>query len=168
MSTTVVIDVDGVMTDGTFWYTESGKVMKRFGPDDAGALHVLREYFPIQFISADQRGFKITQRRIVHDMGYRLELVKELDRAYWLEQQYRGDYIYIADGFEDVQALVNAAYGIAPANAHPFAKRAANKVLKRSGGDRAVAEACNHLLVRYRQVNILGQPVDPLSTGVEL
>ena len=36
-----VIDVDGVMTDGQFYYTAEGKVMKVFGPNDHDALLLL-------------------------------------------------------------------------------------------------------------------------------
>ena len=35
---TFVVDVDGVLTDGGFYYDEAGKRYKRFGPDDADAL----------------------------------------------------------------------------------------------------------------------------------
>ena len=33
-----ILDVDGVMTTGQFFYTAGGKVMKVFGPDDSDAL----------------------------------------------------------------------------------------------------------------------------------
>ena len=47
-----VLDVDGVMTTGHFFYTKSGKVMKMFGPDDHDALLLLKKHtivFAIQF-----------------------------------------------------------------------------------------------------------------------
>lgn len=55
-----VFDVDGVMTDGKFYYTEKGKVMKKFGPDDNDALSLLDPFMEIRFISGDKRGFSIT------------------------------------------------------------------------------------------------------------
>jgi len=36
-----ILDVDGVMTTGQFFYTEDGKTMKVFGPDDHNALTLL-------------------------------------------------------------------------------------------------------------------------------
>jgi 3-deoxy-D-manno-octulosonate 8-phosphate phosphatase (KDO 8-P phosphatase) len=37
-----IIDVDGVMTDGKFYYSDKGKVMKVFGADDNDALSLLK------------------------------------------------------------------------------------------------------------------------------
>ena len=39
-----VLDVDGVMTDGRFYYNIEGKVIKIFGPDDHDALTLLKPY----------------------------------------------------------------------------------------------------------------------------
>ena len=36
-----ILDVDGVMTDGTFAYTVDGKVTKMFGPHDADGLELI-------------------------------------------------------------------------------------------------------------------------------
>ena len=36
----VVSDVDGVLTDGSFYYDETGKCMKKFGRDDADSLKI--------------------------------------------------------------------------------------------------------------------------------
>ena len=44
---TVVLDVDGVLTDCKFYYSESGKVLKVFGPDDNDALKLLDQFFEI-------------------------------------------------------------------------------------------------------------------------
>ena len=55
-------DVDGVLTDGKFYYSESGKIMKKFGADDNDALSLLDPYIKIQFISGDKRGFSISKK----------------------------------------------------------------------------------------------------------
>ena len=57
-----VLDVDGVMTSGKFLYTDQGKIMKEFGPHDAYSLKKIREHVNIFFISADERGFKISKK----------------------------------------------------------------------------------------------------------
>ena len=44
-----ILDVDGVMTTGQFLYTKSGKTEKVFGPDDADALNILKNYMKIIF-----------------------------------------------------------------------------------------------------------------------
>ena len=47
----LILDVDGVMTDGKFYYSDKGKVMKVFGADDNDALSLLKEYIKIIFVS---------------------------------------------------------------------------------------------------------------------
>ena len=42
-----VLDLDGVMTDGKFYYTKLGKIAKKFGPDDGDALNILKKYLKI-------------------------------------------------------------------------------------------------------------------------
>ncbi len=69
---TFVLDVDGVLTDGSFLYDERGKAYKVFGPDDADALKVLSKYVDIVFTSQDKRGFNISKKR-VNDMGFELK-----------------------------------------------------------------------------------------------
>ena len=137
----LVIDVDGVLTDGTFLYDSKGKQMKAFGPDDADALQILRSVMEIIFVSADERGFAISRSR-VNDMGFELNLVPSSQRLEWLTNHYPLERLaYIGDSFQDLSILRSVALGICPANGHPAAKRAANVVTKAKGGDRAVASS---------------------------
>ena len=45
--------------------------------------------------------------------------------------------------------MSKVGYSIAPSNSDENAKKQANYVTKRSGGDRAVAEACVHILKKF-------------------
>lgn len=145
-----VFDVDGVMTDGKFYYTSDGKVMKRFGPDDNDALSFLDNYMKIQFISGDKRGFPITEKRIGQDMNRSVELVSTVRRIEWIEKRYDPKtVIYMGDGIFDSLVFKKVAYSIAPANADSYAKETANYVTNREGGDRAVAEAVFHVIETF-------------------
>ena len=145
-----VLDVDGVMTSGGFYYTADGKVMKRFGPDDHDGLTLLKPHLDIRFITGDSKGFPISQKRIVDDMKFPLDLVSTVNREEWIRSLYDpAEVIFMGDGIFDHYVFRMVAYGIAPANADANAKRHAHYVCQRSGGDRAVAEACLHLLDRF-------------------
>ena len=138
------------MTDGRFLYSEQGKVYKVFGADDADGLALLRSNLKIHFVSGDRRGFPITQKRIVEDMKYPLDLVSTIDRVDWIAERYPLDeVIYMGDGIFDHYVFRRVLYGIAPANASPIAKRAAHHVTEKGGADRAVAEACLHILEKF-------------------
>ena len=57
----VLFDVDGVFTDGCFYYSAQGKIIKVFGPHDGDGIKLLRALgLTISAISADQRGFSIS------------------------------------------------------------------------------------------------------------
>lgn len=145
-----VLDVDGVMTTGQFYYSSEGKVFKVFGPDDNDALSLLNRHLKIHFITGDKRGFSISKKRIVDDMHYPLDIVSTIHRIDWIQEHCDPmATIYMGDGIFDHYVMRKVAYSIAPANAHPLAKRFASYSTNSSGGNRAVAEACLHILERF-------------------
>ena len=151
-----ILDVDGVMTTGQFLYTAEGKVMKVFGPDDNDGLSLLRQYLEIRFVTGDKKGFPISSKRIVDDMKYPLDVVSTIRRVDWIRELYPLErVIFMGDGIFDHYVMREVGYAIAPANADALAKQAAHYVTERSGGDRAVAEACLHILEKFFE------PYDP-------
>lgn len=150
----VIFDVDGVMTTGQFFYSADGKAMKVFGPDDNDALNELANFVDIRFVSADSKGFEISRKRITDDMGFRLELVSSGERVNWIKQICElTNVVYMGDGIFDHLIMDQVGYSIAPGNAFVSAKRAANYVTERTGGDRAVAEACAHIVLKFFSKN---------------
>lgn len=148
--TCFVLDVDGVMTSGQFFYTADGKVMKLFGPDDNDGLSLLKSYLEIRFITGDKKGFPISKRRIVDDMKFPLDVVSTVRRVEWIKERYPLDnVIYMGDGIFDHYVMREVGYSIAPFNADKLAKQYADHVTERAGGDRAVAEACLHILEKF-------------------
>ena len=53
---------------------------------------------------------------------------------------------YIGDDIPDVPLLRRVGFGVAPADAHPEARRAAAWVTERPGGRGAVREVIDHIL----------------------
>jgi len=151
-----ILDVDGVMTSGQFLYTAKGKAMKVFGADDNDAISLLRPYLEVRFVTGDKKGFAISKKRIVDDMGFSLDLVSTIRRIEWIKKWYPTDkVIYMGDGIFDHYVMRSVGYAIAPSNADRLAKQHADYVTKRAGGDRAVAEACLHILIKFFE------PYDP-------
>lgn len=144
-----ILDVDGVLTDGGFYYTEKGKVMKKFGADDNDALSLLRPYMNIVFVTGDKRGFEISNRRIM-DMHFNLELVSTIKRIDWIREHYNpAETVYMGDGIFDHYVMREVGYSIATADADEHAKKYADYITERYGGKRAVAEACLHIMDRF-------------------
>ena len=164
-----ILDVDGVMTNGNFYYSIEGKVLKCFGPDDSDALSILKKYMSIEFISGDKKGFNISKKRISDDMGYKLSLVSTIKRKEWIEERYNlDDVIYMGDGIFDVLVMDVVGYSIATANADKNAINAADFVTERNGGNRAVSEACIHILKKFYGLKSLKEEINSankLNTG---
>jgi 3-deoxy-D-manno-octulosonate 8-phosphate phosphatase (KDO 8-P phosphatase) len=145
-----ILDVDGVMTTGHFFYTVDGKVMKIFGPDDNDALSLLKQHIEIRFITGDKKGYPISRKRIVDDMNFPLDVVSTIRRVDWIKERYPLEQvIYMGDGIFDHYVMRDVGYAIAPGNADKLAKQHANFVTERSGGDRAVAEASLHIMEKF-------------------
>lgn len=141
-----ILDVDGVLTNGQFYYSDQGKVFKKFGPHDADGLKAINKYLSIRFISADKRGFGITKKRI-EDMGFDVVLVAEETRSSWVESNYNFEnLVFMGDGLYDVPVLKKSKFSIAPNNAVNEAKLAADFTTNADGGNGAVYEACMHLI----------------------
>jgi 3-deoxy-D-manno-octulosonate 8-phosphate phosphatase (KDO 8-P phosphatase) len=144
-----IVDVDGVMTDGKFYYSEKGKVLKCFGPDDNDALKLLKKFMDIQFVTGDKRGFRITKKRI-SDMKFNVQLVSTIQRLEWIKKNFNlSEVIYMGDGIFDHYIMKKVSYSIAPANADDNCKKSSDYTTKRNGGDRAVSEACLHILKKF-------------------
>jgi 3-deoxy-D-manno-octulosonate 8-phosphate phosphatase (KDO 8-P phosphatase) len=145
-----ILDVDGVLTTGQFFYTTDGKVMKVFGADDNDGLSLLKPHIQIRFVTGDKKGFDISKKRIVDDMGFELEIVSTIHRVDWIAERYPLEsVIYMGDGIFDHYVMLKTGYSIAPANADKNAKAHASFITERSGGDRAVAEASLHILEKF-------------------
>ena len=145
-----LLDVDGVMTNGQFIYSNKGKIQKIFGPDDHDGLSILSEFIEIRFITGDRKGFDISKKRIVDDMNFKLNLVSTVKRLDWIKKNYSlKRVIYMGDGILDYLVMDKVFYSISPANGHEFAKKSADYITRCNGGERAVAEASLHIMKKF-------------------
>ena len=148
-----ILDVDGVLTDGKFHYTDQGKVMKVFGSDDADALNLIKDDMNILFISGDKKGFEISKKR-VEDMGFEIRYASTSQRVNWIKTNcfYNlNETIYMGDGIFDSLVFDEVGFSIAPANAFEHTKKQASIVTKRKGGEGAVAEAVFYIITELME-----------------
>lgn len=138
-----ILDVDGVLTDGKFIYSNQGKKYKVFGPHDHDGLKMIKDLISVEFITADKNGYAITKRRVVNDMKFKLSLVSEKIRINYLEKKFGlKNIIYMGDGIFDAEILKKSFYGIAPKNSRTEAKKSADFITESKSGEGAVLDAC--------------------------
>ena len=146
----LILDVDGVFTDGKIYYSETGKFFKVFGPDDHDAINAIREKICITVVSADSSGLDITKRRIEGDLKLEVNLVGSKDRVNWIAKRFDpAECVYMGDGIFDPLVFKVVRYSIAPSNASQRTRSAASFVTENKGSEGAVAEAIIHLSDKF-------------------
>ena len=58
------MDVDGVMTDGKFIYSDKGKIYKIFGAHDSDGLKLIKNKMSILFVTTDLRGLRFQKKNL--------------------------------------------------------------------------------------------------------
>lgn len=146
----LVMDVDGVLTDGTFLWSASGEESKRFSFEDVmGLSRARRAGLTLGLISGedsplvDRFAEKIGILKVAKGCKEKGVALDEFSKSTGIPL---GRIAYIGDDVNDLPALTIAGLGVAPANAQPPVKAAAALVLERSGGQGAVRELVEMIL----------------------
>lgn len=151
----LVLDVDGVLTDGRLYYSDTGGESKAFHVRDGyGLKAVQREGIQVAVISG--RRSAAVERRL-DELGIRLRALGRDDKLAALDELLAGselaDYGRVAcvgDDVPDLAIMQVACVAIAVADAHPAVLAAAHARTALPGGHGAVREVCD-LLVAARQ-----------------
>ncbi len=141
----VVLDVDGVLTEGGMHYTSDGHEMKRFNVKDGmGISKAIAQGVEFGIISAALRSEVVLYRAEM--LGIKHVYVGSTPKAEVLESwlykmnlSYE-NVAYIGDDINDVELLSKVGIGAAPQDAVPAAKKAAKIVLTKNGGQGCVRE----------------------------
>jgi 3-deoxy-D-manno-octulosonate 8-phosphate phosphatase (KDO 8-P phosphatase) len=150
----LVLDVDGVLTDGRLHYGPKGETLKVFHVRDGhGIKQVAGAGIAVAIISG--RNSTAVARR-ARELGIRLVVQGSNDKLAALARlaQSRGITLEqcacVGDDTPDAPILAAAGLGIAVADAHGDALAAADLVTTRRGGDGAVREVCDWLIAARR------------------
>ena len=146
----LLLDVDGVLTDGKLHFTSDGKEFKSFDAlDGHGIAMALRVGLTIGFISG--RPSKATTQRAA-DLGVKIVLQKPSNKMDMVEEVKRqhgfanDEIAFVGDELVDLPPLRRVGLAVAVSNAVDEVKRAAHYVTRRRGGDGAVREVIEMIL----------------------
>jgi 3-deoxy-D-manno-octulosonate 8-phosphate phosphatase (KDO 8-P phosphatase) len=150
----LVLDVDGVLTDGGLYYGPRGEPLKKFNVKDGMGIRRAREAgISIAFITGEksQAVLRRAEKLKVRDVYLGVEdkqgaLEKFLSKRH-LEAE---ETAYVGDDVNDLPPMRRVGLAIAVADAMPAVRRAAHWVTLRRGGDAAVREVCDILLKSRR------------------
>lgn len=144
-------DVDGVLTDGGLLFSESGETLKRFHTLDGHGLKMLQKagITPVIITGRDSQPL----RTRLHALGIQHAHFGTEDKRPAAEQTLQTlgmgwvDAAAMGDDWPDLPVMRQCAFACAPANAHAEVMAAAHYVTQLRGGDGAVREFCDVLLV---------------------
>lgn len=146
----LVLDVDGVFTDGGVYYSEEGEMAKKFDMRDGMGLEVLRES-NVEVITLTSENSKLVAQRMV-----KLQIKEAFfgikDKYSFLKQFLAsknssfGAVAYVGDDINDLTNMLSSGWSFAPANATPIVKLNADFVLGTASGSGAIREVCETIL----------------------
>jgi YrbI family 3-deoxy-D-manno-octulosonate 8-phosphate phosphatase len=147
----LVLDVDGVMTDGGMYYGEGGDEFKKFHTRDGVAVRRLTK-----------KGFQVG----IISSGFNVNLINKRADLLGIQQVYAGEepkleiltqwissmdiemsqVAFIGDDLNDKALMENVGFSACPANAEEPIKQTANLVLSKNGGEGCIREFVDNYL----------------------
>ena len=143
-------DVDGVLTDGGLYISESGETLKRFHTLDGHGIKMLREagITPAVITGRDSSALRHRLNALgIEHVRYgtedKLPAAQQMLAALQLDWHQAAA---IGDDWPDLPVLRRSQFACAPANAHAEVRSVAHMVTEQSGGAGAARAFCDMLL----------------------
>lgn len=146
----LILDVDGVLTDGNLYYSDTGTDLKTFHVHDGLGLKMLQN----------------TGIQVAIITGHNSPLIKIRMQALKIAHIYQGqehkvnaftdlltklnihpeNVCYFGDDLPDLPLMRKAGFAVTVPNGTSFAKKEADWVTRNEGGDGAVRELCDMIM----------------------
>ncbi|MFL0810199.1 MAG: HAD family hydrolase [Agarilytica sp.] len=146
----LVLDVDGVLSDGKIYFTNSGEEIKAFNTLDGHGIKMLRNS-GVEVGIITGRNSKIVEKR-ASDLGIHLLIQGREDKYSALEDMLSehavslNEIAFLGDDYPDLHVMTRIGLPMSVLNAHP-------EVVMRSwwqsdvkGGEGAVRQACDFIM----------------------
>ena len=146
----ILTDVDGVLTDGSRYYSEKGEILKKFHVRDGMGINILlRNGIPTCIVTKERS-------RIVAKWGKDMNIKKK----YWgvIQKERKlsqicddfkieaSEIAYIGDDVNDIKLLSKVGFSAAPNDSIEQVKKLVNYTCKKNGGEGAFREISDMIL----------------------
>ncbi len=146
----IAFDVDGVMTDGGLYYSDSGEEFKRFNSLDGHGLKMLRASgVEIAIITGrtsrcvEARALNLGISHLYQGVENKLDAMVDLLNKLKLS---RDAAAYMGDDIVDLTVMRHVGLAISVPEAPQLVREHSAYVTRRSGGHGAVREACEMIM----------------------
>jgi YrbI family 3-deoxy-D-manno-octulosonate 8-phosphate phosphatase len=153
----LVLDVDGVMTDGGMYYSENGDQIKKFNTKDGMAIqHLTKNGYQVAIISSGYTTEMIQKRaellgvqRVYVGRDPKLTVLNQFCEELGIELN---QVAIIGDDVNDLPVIKKVGFSAAPSDAMNTVKSNVDVILTKKGGDGCVRE--------FIDAYILAQPLN--------
>jgi 3-deoxy-D-manno-octulosonate 8-phosphate phosphatase, YrbI family len=151
----VALDVDGVLTDGTFIWGPNGEEYKQFSFSDVMGISIASKAGIIfTLISGEDNALidRFAQKMKIADVYKgtkdKAAALISFSKKYKLELN---QICFMGDDVNDISALELVGLSAAPANAHESVKQKVKLVTTKAGGNGAVRELLDLILLKNEE-----------------
>ena len=146
----LVLDVDGVLTDGKLYFDQDGNELQSFNTRDGLGLKALQRCGIEIAILSGRMSAAVTHRMAQLEIEHvyqgrenKLDAFMQLLKLTAIDAQ---QVCYVGDDWIDLPVLLRAGLAVSVADADELVKEQVHWVTQRKGGDGAVREICNLIL----------------------
>lgn len=146
----LVLDVDGVFTDGCVYYGAEGELMKKFDMRDGMGLEILRQHNVEVVVITSENSDLVAKRMQKLQIKHTFLGVKDkhsfLQNFINQQQTSWANLAYVGDDVNDLANLCTVGWSFAPANATSIVKLQVDFTLTHNSADGAIREVCEWVM----------------------
>ncbi|MGE3978000.1 MAG: KdsC family phosphatase [Nitrospira sp.] len=149
-------DVDGVLTDAGMYYSESGDEWKKFNTRDGMGIKLLQKAGLITAIVTQERTRLVARRaeklaipELHQGVMDKLSVIRDMATRHGISLR---QVAYIGDDINDIETLKAVGLSAAPADGLPQVLEIVNYVCRQKGGEGAVRELAEMILISLNGV----------------
>lgn len=153
----MLTDVDGVLTDGGMYYTESGEYMKKFNARDGMAVELLdKENIKTAFITREKstivkkRAIKLRISKYYLGIKNKESLLPKICRDFHVKPT---EIAYIGDDINDLNIMKKVGFTATPKDGIKEIKKIVDYTSSKTGGDCTFREITD-LIISHRKNNL--------------
>jgi len=155
----LVLDVDGVLTDGKLYFDNAGNEMKAFNTRDGLGIKLLQQCGVEVAVITGRKSSIVSQRMAQLDIRHVYQGREDKLKAFTHLLEATGigteQVCFAGDDWIDLPVLLKAGLAISVADADDYVKDRVHWVTQRNGGEGAVREICNLILAAKGQDRIM-------------
>jgi len=147
----LILDVDGVLTDGGMYFTESGDQAKKYNTKDGmGILHLTRSGFQVGIISSGFTAEMVKKRAEILKIQHfylgrdpKISILKEWCKNLNISLS---QVAMIGDDVNDLEIIQQIGFSACPSDAVPSILKNVDCILSKKGGEGCVREFIDEVM----------------------